>query len=514
MTQKRLSMRKIREVLRLKWQSGLSIRNIARSCGLAHSTVRQYLERAESAGLRWPLEEGLDEEGLFRLLFPDALHPAQSRKIPLPDWPWVHAELRRKGVTLRLLWREYRDSQPDGYGYSQFCELYRQWNKRLSPCMRLTHRAGEKLFVDYAGQTIPLTDPDTGEAKDAFVFVAVLGASNYTYAEAHATPDLASWIAAHVRTFEFLGGVPEVIVPDNLKTGVRHPCRYEPDLNPTYQELAQYYGSAVIPARVRKPRDKAKVEVAVQLVERWIIACLRHHTFFSLEELNQAISRLLGEFNSRPMRHLGRSRYEIFQALDLPALGNLPTQRYELAIWKKATVSPDYHVEYEGHYYSVHHTLVGTAVYLRASEHLLEVFAKGKRIAAHPRSKVIGQATTLPEHMSPAHREVASYTPAHLSGWAQTVGPCTAQLVQTVLMSPLHQEQACRSCLGIMRLGGRYGNERLEGACHYALSAGIVSYKGLHNVLQAGLDLLPDDEPAHSTTSSSHANIRGQTYYR
>jgi len=228
-------MRKIREVLRLKWQSGLSIRNIARSCGLAHSTVRQYLERAESAGLRWPLEEGLDEEGLFRLLFPDALHPAQSRKIPLPDWPWVHAELRRKGVTLRLLWREYRDSQPDGYGYSQFCELYRQWNKRLSPCMRLTHRAGEKLVVDYAGQTIPLSDPDTDEAKDAFVFVAVLGASNYTYAEAHATPDLASWIAAHVRTFEFLGGVPEVIVPDNLKTGVRHPCRYEPDLNPTYR---------------------------------------------------------------------------------------------------------------------------------------------------------------------------------------------------------------------------------------------------------------------------------------
>jgi transposase len=305
MAQERLTMRKIREVLRLKWECGLTNRAIARSCSISHSTVGEYVRRAEKAGLSWPLPTDLDEDRLFELLFPQPSRPS-SRVIPCPDWSWVHTELRKKSVTLRLLWVEYRDDHPDGYGYSQFCALYRRWAKRLNPSMRLTHKAGEKVFVDYAGQTVPVVDPQTGEIRQAQIFIGVLGASNYTYAEAHWSQDLPNWTGAHVRMFDFFGGVTEIIVPDNLKAGVKHPSRYEPDLNPTYHDLAQHYGVAVIPARVRKPKDKAKAEVGVQVVERWILARLRNRTFFSLADLNQAIREFLDELNARLMKHLGR----------------------------------------------------------------------------------------------------------------------------------------------------------------------------------------------------------------
>ena len=338
MARERLTMRKIAKVLRLKWECGLSNRAIARSCSISHSTVAEYVRRAQEAGLSWPLPPDLGEDTLFERLFPQAA-PSGSRVIPCPDWPAMHSELRKKNVTLRLLWVEYREAHPDGYGYSQFCVLYRQWAKHLQPSMRLTHKAGEKVFVDYAGQTMPIVDPHTGEVRQAQIFIGVLGASNYTYAEAHASQELANWIGAHVRMFSFLGGMSEIVVPDNLKAGVKHPCRYEPDLNPTYQDLAEHYGIAVIPTRVRKPKDKAKAEVGVQVVERWILARLRNQTFFSLAALNQAIRELLSELNLRPMEHLGRSRRELFEELDQPALKPLPELAYEFAIWKKARVS-------------------------------------------------------------------------------------------------------------------------------------------------------------------------------
>jgi len=512
MTQERLTMRKIREVLRLKWKCGLKNRAIARSCSISHSTVSEYLQRAKAAGLSWPLPADLDEDALFLLLFPTPSHPS-SKIIPCPDWSLIHTELRRKSVTLRLLWVEYREAHPDGYGYSQFCELYRQWAKRLKPSMRLSHKGGEKLFVDYAGQTVPIVDPHSGEIRQAQIFVAVLGASNYTYAEANWSQDLPNWTGAHVRAFTFIGGVPEIVVPDNLKAGVKHPCRYEPDLNPTYQDLAQHYGTAVIPARPRKAKDKAKVEVGVQVVERWILARLRNRTFFSLADLNQAIRELLDELNTRLMKHLGRSRRELFEALDRPALKPLPEQPYEFAIWKEARVNIDYHVEFEHHYYSVPHTLIHEEVYVRATEGTIEIFFNNQRIASHRRSNALGRHTTLSEHMPPAHQEYQEWSPDRFTRWAQTIGPHTTQLVQALLTSRKHPQQAYRSCLGLLRLASRYGEERLEAACCRALPAGIHSYKGVKNILDAKLDQVEPEEPA-PVVPPSHENIRGQTYYR
>jgi transposase len=512
MTQERLTMRKIREVLRLKWECGLKNRAIARSCSISHSTVSEYLQRAKAAGLSWPLPADLDEDALFLLLFPTPSHPS-SKIIPCPDWSLIHTELRRKSVTLRLLWVEYREAHPDGYGYSQFCELYRQWAKRLKPSMRLSHKGGEKLFVDYAGQTVPIVDPHSGEIRQAQIFVAVLGASNYTYAEANWSQDLPNWTGAHVRAFTFIGGVPEIVVPDNLKAGVKHPCRYEPDLNPTYQDLAQHYGTAVIPARPRKAKDKAKVEVGVQVVERWILARLRNRTFFSLADLNQAIRELLDELNTRLMKHLGRSRRELFEALDRPALKPLPEQPYEFAIWKEARVNIDYHVEFEHHYYSVPHTLIHEEVYVRATEGTIEIFFNNQRIASHRRSNALGRHTTLSEHMPPAHQKYQEWSPDRFTRWAQTIGPHTTQLVQALLTSRKHPQQAYRSCLGLLRLASRYGEERLEAACCRALPAGIHSYKGVKNILDAKLDQVEPEEPA-PVVPPSHENIRGQTYYR
>ena len=511
MAQERLSMRKVLEVLRLKRECGLSNRAISRSCGIAASTVSDYAQRAAAAGLTWPVSGELDEDQVFRLLFPSPAR-ATGRAIPVPDWVQLHTELRRKGVTLRLLWLEYREAHPDGYGYSQFCELYRHWAKTLNPPMRLSHKGGEELFVDYAGQTVPVVEVETGEIHPAQVFVAVLGASSYTYAEAHWHQDLPSWIGAHVRAFSFFGGVPELLVPDNLKAGVRSPCRYEPDLNPTYLDLAQHYQTVVIPARVRKPRDKAKVEVGVQVVERWILARLRNQTFFGLADLNRAIRRLLDDLNGRPMRHLGRSRRELFVALDQPALRPLPETPYCLATWKKARVSLDYHVELDHHYYSAPYSLIHQEVFLRATESTLEVFHKHRRVASHPRSRIRGQFTTLPEHMPAAHRAYGEWSPERFLRWAQDIGPNTQRLVASVLASRQHPQQAFRSCLGILRLGSRYGQARLEAACGHGLAAGIATYKGLRNILEARLDQVKD-EPAPPFVPTSHALIRGEGYY-
>jgi len=399
--------------------------------------VGEYLRRAREAGLSWPLPEDMSEDRLYELLFPKT-PSSNSRVIPCPDWSVVHTELRKKSVTLRLLWVEYREAHPDGYGYSQFCALYRQWAKLLKSSMRLTHKAGEKVFVDYAGQTVPIVDPSTGEVREVQIFIGVLGASNYTYAEAHESQDLFNWIMAHVRMFSFFGGVPEIVVPDNLKARGKHPCRYEPDLNPTYQDLAEHYGMAVIPTRVRKPKDKAKVEVGVQVVERWILARLRNHTFFKLADLNRAIRELLNELNTRQMEHLGGSRRELFEELDQPVLKPLPEQAYEYAVWKKARVNIDYHVEFDKHYYSVSHKLKEKDVYVRATQATVEIFCNRKRVASHRRSRAQGRHTTVSEHMPPAHQKYAEWSPERITRWAQTIGSHTAQVVQAPLDSRKH----------------------------------------------------------------------------
>jgi transposase len=505
-------MRKIKEVLRLKWECGLSNRQIAQSCALARPTVTEYLCRAQAAGLGWPLPAQLDEGALERLLFPPrAAVPVEQR--PVPDWAEVHQELKRKGVTLWLLWQEYKVAHPTGYHYSWFCQQYQAWAAKVDLVLRQDHRAGEKLFVDYAGQTVPIQDLLTGEVRSAQIFVAVLGASSYTYAEATWSQSLPDWIGAHVRALTFFGGVPELIVPDNLKSGVRQAHRYEPDLNPTYQEMATHYGVAVLPARAGKPRDKAKVESGVLVVERWILARLRHSTFFSLAELNTAVHRLLTDLNSRPFKKLPGSRQHLFETLERPALNPLPLAAYEYAEWKTARVNIDYHVEVEGHYYSVPYQLVKQQVDVRLTTAIIECFSKGQRVSSHRRSWQKGRHTTLPEHMPKAHQRYLDWTPERLVRWAQQTGPATAQVVATILASRPHPQQGFRSCLGIMRLGKMYGPTRLEAACEHALTLDACAYRSIESILKHGLDRQPLAPQHVSPPHPTHPNIRGPEYY-
>ena len=505
-------MRKIREILRLKFDGGQTNRRIARSCHVGRPTVADYLLRFEEAGLTWPAAEALDDTALEHKLFPPAPAAATPQR-PVPDWGEVHRELRRKGVTLTLLWHEYKLAHPEGYQYSWFCDQYRAWSAKLDVVMRQEHRAGEKLFVDYAGQTVEVVDRRTGEVRQAQIFVAVLGASSYTYAEATWTQQLPDWIGSHVRAFSFFGGVPELAVPDNLRSGVSKAHRYEPDLNPTYMDLASHYGVAVLPARVRKPRDKAKAEAGVLLVERWILAVLRHRTFFSLAELNREIARLLERLNTRPFKKLPGTRRELFEQLDRPALRPLPAQPYEFAEWKKVRVNIDYHVEIAGHYYSVPYQLVRKTLEARYGERTVECFHKGQRVASHPRSHLKGRHTTVPEHMPASHRSYAEWTPQRLVRWAAKTGPATASMVQSILERRAHPQQGFRSCLGIMRLGKSFGEARLEAACRRALTLGACSYKSIESILRQGLDrsALPEQQDLDLTIE--HDNIRGADYY-
>jgi len=512
MPAKRLSMRKVKEILRLKFEVGHGQRQIARSCAIGKTTVAECLARFERSGLSWAQAAQLDEATLEHKLYPPPVAvPAQERAVP--DWPYIHQELRRKGVTLTLLWYEYKAAHPEGYQYSWFCDQYRAWSAKLDVVMRQEHRAGEKLFVDYAGQTVEVVDRRTGEVRQAQIFVAVLGASNYTYAEATWTQQLPDWIGSHVRTFQFFGGVPELAVPDNLRSGVTKAHRYEPDLNPTYMDLASHYGVAVLPARVRKPRDKAKAEAGVLLVERWILAALRNRTFFSLQEVNREIARLLERLNARPFKKLPGSRQELFEQLDRPALRPLPEQPYEFAEWKKVRVNIDYHVEVDGHYYSVPYQLVRKSLEARYSERTVECFHKGQRVASHVRSHLKGRHTTVAEHMPASHRQYAEWTPQRLIRWAEKTGPATAGVVQTILQRRAHPQQGFRSCLGIMRLGKSFGEERLEAACRRALTLGACSYKSIESILRQGLDRKALPEQQDLDLSITHANIRGSDYY-
>jgi transposase len=505
-------MRKIRELLRLHLGAGLSRRQAAVAAGMPYSTAADHLARAERAGLGWPLPEGMDDGQLEACLFARTESPPAASR-PLPDWRTVHLELRRKGVTLQLLWMEYKERQPEGYQYTQFCRHYRVWQGRLDLVMRQEHRAGEKLFVDFPGMTLPIVEPDTGQVREAQLFVAVLGASSYTYAEAFASQTLPDWIAGHVHAFEAFGGCPAIIVPDNLKAGVSRAHRYEPEINPTYSEMAAHYGCAVIPARPAKPRDKAKAEQGVLLAERWILAALRHRMFFSLAEANAAIAERVAWLNARPFKKLPGSRQTMFEELDRPALRPLPTRPYEYATWLTAKVNIDYHVEVDRHWYSVPYQLVGQRLDIRAGARVVEVLHRGRRVASHRRSREQGRFTTLPAHMPEAHRRHAEWTPGRIVAWAERTGPATAGLVSEILASRPHPEQGFRSCLGIMRLGRRYGDERLEAACTRALAIRGLSYRSVESILKAGLDGLPLPGAEPDLSIGVHANVRGAGYY-
>ena len=505
----RLPVRKIRDVLRLS-AAGMSKRQIAASLGVSATAAGECTRRARRAGLAWPLPDELSDEELEHRLYP--LPTAAKDRRPRPDWAAIHRELRRPGVTLQLLWEEHRGVHPDGYGYSRYCELYRAWEARLSPTMRQSHIAGERMFVDYAGTTLAVIDGLSGEARTAQLFVAVLGASNYTYAEATWTQGLSDWIGSHTRAFAFVGGVPAMVVSDNLRAGVTKACFYEPAVNRTYAEMAAHYNTAIVPARPYRARDKAKVEVAVQVATRFIIAKLRNQQFFSLSALNAAIAELVAQINNRVSRHLGASRRALFEEIERSALKPLPAEPYVFAEWKQCRVGLDYHVEIDKHYYSVPHQLLREKVWARITARTIEVFHRGKRIAAHVRSSSNRKHTTVREHMPSSHRRYADWTPERLRRQADAIGRNTSALVEIILRERAHPEQGFRACVGIVRLAKAWGRERLEAACCRALEIGARSYSSVNSILKNNLDrrrpAMPADGPA-----IAHDNIRGPTYF-
>lgn len=513
-------MRKITEVLRLKYEVGLGQRQIARSCSIGLGTVHEYLGRAEKAGLTWPLPADWGEEQIQAALF--GSEPARTRKTEraIPDFALMHEQRRKhKHVTLRLLWEEYLEVNPDGYRYSRFCYHCQRWRGMQDVVLRQEYKAGEKLFVDWAGPTIPIYSRTDGEVRQAHLFVAVLGASSYTFAEATLDEQMIHWLTAHMHAFEFFGGMPKLIIPDNAKTGVTRACRYDPDLNPTYQQMAMHYGVGVVPARPRKPRDKAKVESGVLVVERWIIAALRNRRFFGIEELNQAIRELLVRLNQRPFRKRAGSRTSVFESVDKPALAPLPAEPFDLSEWSKAKVNIDYHVVFAGNYYSVPWRLVQETVEIRSTPDAVEIFHHGKRVASHLRSRGTDQTVTNPEHRPRRHQEYMDWTPSRIVNWARVIGPNTACMVERLMQDKPHPEMAYRACLGVIRLAKRYSGERLEAATLRALLTGACRYRSIESILKNSLDRQPPDlhgaveTPPDLSLPPVHDNIRGAAYF-
>lgn len=513
MAQARLSMRKIRQMLRLRWEVGLSARKVAQSLSVSHTTVLECEARARRAGLTWPLEEKIDDAELERLLYP----PSEPRSLvrPIPDWAEVWRELRsHKGVTLQLLWLEYKDEHPHGFQYSQYCERFRRWRNQVDVVMRQTYRAGEKCFCDWAGIGVEIVDPATGEIWEAPVFVGTLGASNYFYVEAAEDRKLKSWIEVHIQMLEFFGGVVELLIPDNEKTAATKAGYYEPLLNETYNEMAAHYGASVLPARPYHPRDKAKVETSVQIAERWILAPLRKQTFFSVQEANEAIWALLEEALDRPFQALPGTRRELFETLEKPALRPLPARRYEIGYWKKVKAGIDYHVKVADHFYSVPYQLAGKKMEAHYTATTVEVLYSGRRVAVHVRSYRMGGFTAIPEHMPDAHRRHMEWSPERLVQWGSKIGKQTARMVRQLMESRPHPEQGYRSCLGLLKLERKYGAKRLEAACERALKNGACSYRSVNSILKTGLDRQQEGEPIRLELPATHANLRGADYYQ
>jgi transposase len=506
-------MKDIRSILRLTHESGLSVREVSERLGLSKSTVSTYLLRAREAGLDgWPLPEGCsDDAALERRLFRQMGRP--PRDTTEPDWQLISREMKRKSVTLLLLWQEYREAHPDGFGYTWFCDKFGAYEKRANPAYRHRHSAGAEMQTDYAGQTIPLIDPDTGEVHAAQLFVAVLGASSYTFAVASLHQQLPDWIDGQVRALEYFGGTPGSIVCDNLKAGVAKALWFEPTLTATFAAMAEHYDTTVLPTRPAKPRDKGKVEGAVLIVERWIIARLRNQQFFDLSVLNAEIAKLLEMLNGKIMRHVGRSRREMFEEIERATLRPLPVERFEYAEWKTAKVHPDYHVAVDCNFYSVPHGLIGKKVDVRLTQRVVEIFHDHKRVASHMRSSQRGFYITVNAHMPKAHQRYADRTPASLIERAARMGTNVQILVDRMMSDRRHPEQGYRSAMGILSLGRGYGPARLDAACDRALAIEAITYASVLSILKSGLDQAsPVTEPNRPTPS--HGNIRGAVYYQ
>ena len=513
MKPKKVTVLKLKDILRLHHEAHLSQRQIARSLKLSVGVISEYLTRARLAGIAWPLPPDVGEDQLVAILQPKR-NGAVTALLAEPDFAELSVELSRKGMTRQLLWEEYAERHPKNhYSYSRFTVLYRAWHKKQRISMRQTHRAGEKLFVDYAGLTLKIIDPRSGEERPAQVFVSVLGMSSYTYAEATWTQSLPDWIGSHVRAFEFYGGVPEVVVPDNLKSAVSNACGYDPELNPSYAQLAAYYQTAVIPARPYKPKDKSKAEVGVQIVERWIMMRLRKVQLFSLGEANRAIRVLLDDLNNRPFKQRPGSRRSQFEMIDRPELKPLPHTAYAYRHIVKARAHIDYHVSYDAHHYSLPCRLRGEEVMVHAGEQMIALFYQGKCVAEHPRSRKPSGHTTNTAHMPKAHAKHQEWTPSRFLNWAQGIGSATQRVVRYQLESRPHPEQGYRACSGILSLARKYGKARLEAACLRAVKIDGLHYKNLASILATSLDKLPIETEKQQSLPATHDNLRGADYY-
>jgi len=504
-----LNMRQLREVLRLH-HGGVRTREIGRRVGLARSTIQDYLRRFAAAGLAWPLNEDIGEDALEDRLFGRVGAEIGQRRRVEPDWAALSGELKRPAVTMTILWEEYREAHPDGYGYSRFCDLLRGFERRLTPVMRQTHVAGEKAFVDYSGKRVSVVDPETGEIREAEIFVGVLGASNLTYAEATWTQQLVDWTGSHVRMFRFFGGATKLLIPDNLRSGVNKASFYDPEINRTYASMAAHYSTNVMPARPRKPRDKAKVEAGVRFAQMYILGRLRHATFFSLADCNQAIAAAIARMNDRPMRKLGVSRRELFEKIERAALIPLPADDWEYAEWRRARVNLDYHIEVHDFLYSVPHALIHAEVDARVTARTVEIFHRGQRVAAHQRRYAGRRHETNPDHMPSAHRRYAEWTPERFRRWAAKIGPNTDALILAVLESRPHPEQGFRTCLGILRSYRGLEASRVEAVSAKALELGVFNCEGIAALLAR------KDAAVKQTTPAplfDHANLRGPGYY-
>lgn len=509
------NIKKIREVLRLKFKLELHNRAIGRMINASPSTISRYSSPFQQQGLNWEQLETMGDDEINNILYEKKSIRSKQDFIE-PDFKRIHQELKLKTVTLQLLWEEYCETYKErAYSRTQFCKMYKKWKNRLNASMRQIHKAGDKLFVDYAGSTVPVVDGHSGEIRKAQIFVAVMGASNYIYAEATWTQQMPDWIGSHVRAFAYFQGVPALCVPDNLRSGIKKACRYEPEINSTYLEMIRHYGSAVLPARPYKPTDKPKVENGVLVIGRWILARLRHQQFFTLFELNQAIAKLLIEVNLKPFQKLLGSRLSQFEAIDKPALKPLPATPYVYAEFKKVHLGFDYHIEVDGHYYSAPYELIKEPIEVRITENVIEIFNKNTRIASHFRSYRRGAHTTIPEHMPKKHRKHMEWTPGRLLGWAHSMGQKTFHLTKHLIEIKDHPEQAYRACLGLLNLARLYGKERLEAACNRAIHYHTLTRRSVAEILKSGLDKqpLPETTPSESKQSNHHENIRGPEYF-
>jgi transposase len=515
MSAKGTSMRKLTQIIRLHFDAKLSTRPIAKSLGLSVGVVNKYINRARANNLSWPLPNGMDERALNELLKAGSGQPKQSLAATSIDFIKVHQELSRKGLTLQLLWDEYQSEQEIPLSYSRYCYHYRVYKQSLKRSMRQTHKAGDKVFIDYSGVTMDIIDPETSDIRSAEIFVGVLGASKYTFAEATWSQQLPDFLASQRHMFEFFGGVSALIVPDNLRSAISKSCRYDPDTNPTYAQFIEHYGTAVLPARPYRPQDKALVESGVQVVQRWILARLRHQTFVGLAELNAAIAQLLKILNQKPFQKLPGCRESAFLEMDKPALRPLPLEAYHYRQYKSSRAGIDYHVTLNGHYYSVPHQYCGEIIDLWFNQHTVECYFKGERIAMHLYSTLPGQST-ITHHMPTGHRIQSQQSKERFMRWAEQIGNHTAIVVKKILDEKPHPEQAYRSCQGLLKLGKTYGENRLEQACSYGVHQGAYSRKSILSILENKLDQLaaaPDAPLNLHLSTSVHENIRGSQYY-